>query len=238
MNIRVNGIDDKFTAVWYTVQGRKCRLLNRTKRCVKFADVHVEMLVLESYNQFVLSGLSMDDYFDREIIECYISTHTQKFVTTVKKVTRAPVFVGKRTSPREYFYFIPLGDLFTKCPIEMTEQQIMQLWNIYDTFDHLTALYERHSINFKYVEVRGNRCHQSDDLPGTRKGNHKTIGIGKSKDRAKTYWVAESVFIVERHFCTKYPGKCFYWTECPRNLQRHVDSCFDEPQILSNQVWV
>ena len=238
MNIHVVGVNDKFTIVWYTAQGRKYRLLNRTQRSFTFADVDVEMQVHEAYNLFVLSGKSMDNYFDREIVECSINAHRQQFLTTVKKVTRVPIFVGKRTTPREYFYFIPLTSLLTKCPIEMTEQQIMQMLNIYDTFEHLTALYERHSINFKFVEVRGNKCHESDDLSGTRKGDHKTIVIGKSKDRTKTYWVADTHLIVERHYCTKYPGKCFYWTESPQHLQRHKDSCIDVPQVFSNQVWV
>lgn len=238
MIIRVHSVPEKFAVIWFTVQGRKHRFLNRTQSIYEFADEEVETQVLECYEFFVRSNKSIDDFFDRDVIECSKSPRSQRFTTSVKKVSRVPVFIGKRTSPAETYYFIPLMELLTKCPIEMTEEQIVKMWNIHDTFDYLTELYERHSINFKYVEVRANKCHISDDLPGQRQGDHKTIVIGKSKDRKKTFWVADTYLIIERLYCTKFPGKCLYWSEKSNHLQRHMDSCVDEPQIISNQVGV
>ena len=67
--------------------------------------------VVKDYEDFKCSGLTLNDFFRREIICCSKSHHDEPFITNVTKVEYPPVFVGFRG---KIFYIINKPNISTR----------------------------------------------------------------------------------------------------------------------------
>ena len=235
MIIHVRDIDSKFLASYVTWKCKKFRLVRMfhagRQNLFTFADPQDLAEAEHNFTSFQSSGKTLDEWFDREIIVCKGRNKTaETFVTNIKKVTRTPLFIG---CVKTKFHVVNIDEIVAKYPIEMTARQLCQLNGIHSDFEELEDLYSRYAISFRFLEVDKNHCFETPSLPGMRPGGFKTILVGKSKNR--TYWMPPTFKVSQRLRCTKYPGKCFYWTLDRFNLNRHTESCVDESKVICDQ---
>ena len=116
----------------------------------RFWRMKNEKEVLNDYEEFKCSGLTLNDFFRREIIYCSKSHHDEKFVTDITKVEYPPVFVGFRG---KVFYIINLSDVKCK-PIKISIENLFLIYGISHSGDPIDV-YDSHKVNlvFRKIEV-------------------------------------------------------------------------------------
>ena len=234
MIVEIPNVCQKFVTVYLTCHAKKFRFIRFNADVYHLADLSDAAQICREFARFQTSGLTLDQFFDREIVVCrYDSRHVNSmtFKTQQKIVSRTPIFIGKAKA----FHLIGLDQVVAKYPIQMTEQQLAKLFHLHGSFNSLPELYRYHPVSFKYVEVKSGKCYQTDDLPGVRRGNHFTITVGKSKN-GKTFWVPASFTISKLYRCTKFPGKCLYTSLHAATTLRHMETCESESKIEAHQI--
>ena len=234
MIVEVPEVCQKFVTVYLTCLGKKLRYVRVSPSSFELENRLEADQICREWVRYHVSGKSMSDYFNREIVACKRDTNSAdeiRFKTNIKTVSKDPIFIG--ISGGKY-HVISHDKIISKFPIQMSELQIAKLFQLHSHFHTLPDLYRYHPVNFKFVEVKGGKCYVSENVPGERQGDFFTITVGKSKD--KTYWVPSSFPITKRYYCTKWPGKCQYWSLKANNTLRHMESCEVDSKIVSHQI--
>ena len=111
-------------------------------------------LIKSDYKAFCDSKLTLENYFDVEIVLCKMSHHNSSFTTSVTSVHRRPIFVGYRERRNNInYYIISLSDV--KCvPIKISVRDLFLIYGIEHNSDPLDV-YNKHRVNliFRKIEV-------------------------------------------------------------------------------------
>ena len=230
MLVKLNGVDQSFLVVYLAANKKKWRFIRESQLgCVYWTLVELEDVidVKYAYNLYQSRNQSFDEFFDCQVVECIRSDSTEEiFHPRTRKISRIPVFVGvPKNAKRDGYRFIKFNQIKTKSPIETTEKIIAKMHDLPDQFECITDLYEKYDVNFRFLELKGNQASISEYLPGMRQGGFQMITVGK---RGKsTFWMTNDYPVQERLYCTKYPGKCTYWSLKPCDIKKHMETCRD-----------
>ena len=241
--------DTLFSATYHTAVRKKRRLLSQVgggRGTVRYAD-HTDRIDLErTYARWKISNLTLDEFFDVKVVVCpeITSSIDQPFAlyrSTIKQTDKRPIFVGLGRQKKAKFYrVIKLHQVKSLRPIEMTEKTLAQLFGLTTKFDNLVDLYRTYDVKFKFLLVNmqqkrirdGKMVSESPDVPGERMfaDNCKEIRVGKSHT-GKTFWVPYTMFVNKKIFCRKNPDSCAFWCHKAYDLERHEQTCIDQPVI-------
>ena len=245
--VSLRGVDGLFLAVYIAKHQLKPRDLNLSERSFirNFDIIHQ---IKQSYRSFQTSGMSIEDFFNTQVVSFEASHENRSFLTNTVEVIRSPSMVFKINKGRNrsnYTIGVPFDKIKLNTPIKMSLNHIFAIHGITDDFDsdHLEGMFEledRHHINIHLYLLNDNmRGYRNSRIPGTRAIYHKDIYIGMRDNQF--YWIKKNL-TTKRYYCAKpgMLGKCCYWSTNPDNTRRHEVECSDQTKIRADQVksWI
>ena len=177
------------------------------------------------YNYFLETNQTMEQYFEREILEVRVSNNSG--LLHVNEIKSMPLILAKDDKNGHYLYG-PFS-VRSKHPIRMELNLILE----YHNFKKIDSLeFYQAAKGISVVKVRDNCAFMDGETTGLVDGD---LIIGKSGDMY--YWIPDPSIIEKRYYCTKFPGKCSMFFAKKVNLERHEKTCTDHTVIKSKQVW-
>ena len=177
------------------------------------------------YKIFLESNLTMDKYFDREILEVRVANNSG--LLHVKEIKQLPLILAKHDKKDHFLY--GAFSVRSKHPIRMKLSLILEYHN-FKSIESLT--FHDVSRGISLIKVENNVAFMDGETTGLVDGD---LIIGKNG--SDYYWIPDKSIIEKRYYCTKFPGICSMFFVKKVNLERHEKTCTDHTVIKSKQVW-
>ena len=241
--VSLRGVDSLFLHVYIAKHQLKPRDLNLSERSF-IRNLDIIQQIKQSYRSFQTSEMSIEDFFNTQIVTFEASHENRSYSTNTLEVTRSPSIVFKINKSRSQHTFtigVPFDKIKLNTPIKMSLNHIFAIHGITDDFDtdNLEGMFEledRHRINIHLYHLNDDmRGYRNSRIPGTRAIHHKDIYIGMRDN--EYYWIKKNL-TTKRYYCAKpgMLGKCCYWSINPDNTRRHEVVCTDQTKIRAEQV--
>lgn len=175
------------------------------------------------YEKFNQSGLTLDDFFGREII--IVRINNGQGIIRNKEFSRKPLVLGKSNKNENLLF----GEfkLTSKHPIKMPLSVILDIGN-YKNVDHLDFSDCVKGLCLVKVE---NGIAFTDGETTSLEGE---FFIGKNSD--EYYWIPDKSCIESRFYCRKLPSVCCVYFKTKYNRDNHEHTCKTTTQIKTKQV--
>ena len=185
-------------------------------------------LIQASYRNFLSSGLSLEDFFQCQIVPVRKTRGNQLIIET-NEIIRYPIFIitdrKKRVQHGALFDQMNSSEAI-KMPIELIFAMHGKIYP-----GNVTA--QNCPEDVEVYTVCNGQAVQTPDCSGRSKCENVLL-IGH--DGENHYWLPNRSLVQGQFKCTKYPGKCLYKTNRSDNYKRHMGKCTDETTITSKQV--
>ena len=182
-----------------------------------------------SYIEYLQSGKSLDDFFDRQIIICR-SYNKKLFKITTESIDRTPVFIYQTTKHNTYLFGPDISNLTSTNVIPCDLKIIMSLYGISKWPKDLNVFEPECGRTVSIYKVLNGKAvfdiesgHEIADIP---------IGLYKTQ----YYYIPNPKLIKARYFCRKYPDKCLLNTIRQNDRDKHEKICSDDSIISAKQV--
>ena len=111
-------------------------------------------LIKSDFQEYRESKLTLENYFDVEIVLCNMSHHNSSFSTTVTSVQNRPIFIGCRVRGNYTNYFIiSLTDV--KCsPIKISIENLFRIYGIENHIGDPIDVYQHHKVNLVFRKIQ------------------------------------------------------------------------------------
>ena len=183
----------------------------------------------QDYSRYRMSGQTLDDFFERQIIICR-GYNKKLFKFKVDKIERIPIFIYQTTSHNTYLYGPDMSNLTSTNAIPCDLKIIMGIYGLSkwpkDVSDfepecgRTVALYK--VLNGKaYYDIE--TVSELADIP---------IGFLKKQ----YFFIPNAKLIKGRYFCQKYPDQCLFHTTKISDRGRHEKTCSNDSIITAKQV--
>ena len=183
------------------------------------------LFVQHHYNAFLEKQITMDKYFESEILEVRVSNNSG--LLHVKEIKSMPLILAKHEKKDHFLY--GAFSVRSKHPIRMELNLILE----YHNFKHIDSLdFHEAARGISIVKVQNGQAFIDGETTGLVDGD---LVIGKNG--SVYYWIPDPSIIEKRYYCTKYPGKCSMFFTQKHSLERHEKTCTDHTVIKSKQVW-
>ena len=183
--------------------------------------------IQEEYKNFNASSKTLQQYFNRVIVEAQESQNSKIIYITDKEISGNPIFMVKNKK-KNLISRWKLADLRSRNPIKMDIQDIFTMYG---------RIYQEIDINdppnfLEIYEMDKNKAIQDQSLPGM---SSQTDKIMVALNDGCWYWIPnpEQIKIIYR--CKQLPGKCLYHTTEQTNYNDHIQSCTDQTKITSKR---
>ena len=181
--------------------------------------------IQREYQRFVASSNTLEQHFDRVIIEAKRAEKSKLIYIRPTEITGIPVFFVKNKH-QHLITGWSLSDLKSRQPIRMEMENIFKMFGKpYERFDW--------SSPPDFLEMFGmenNKAIIDNTLPGEPNQPNKIMVAFQD---GMSHWIPNSEQIVTIFRCEKYPGKCLYQTVHDETFKRHVKACTDQTTINS-----
>ena len=212
--IRLHNCGDNFT------QPKKLRQTN------VIGNNDFILFVQHHYKVFLESNQTMDQYFDREILEVRVANNSG--LLHVKEIKHLPLILAKHDKKEHFLY--GAFSVRSKHPIRMKLSLILEYHN-FKSIENLE--FHEAARGISIVKVQDNVAFMDGETTGLVDGD---LIIGKNG--SVYYWIPDAKIIQKRHYCTKFPGKCSMFFTQKHALERHEQTCTDHTVIKSKQVCI
>ena len=251
-------IDCLFLHAWIkyhklTIDQLQLKPTNKTNQVQKY-EITSEVVLGQldgDYKSFLQSKQTVEDFLNIDIITFKCNSRNKFFTTKTKCLDRRIIILFKKRMSNLYILDdIPLSELNSAHPIEMSLRSILSIYNIFDTVNILPLdelnIYDfedKHGVCIDIYKRNGNMSQKYWDIPGNRDPPWTPkYRIRMAVDNLeipllpKYFWIPCDSLITKELFCTKLPGICAYSTTTLQNLKKHEMTCSDETKIESKQV--
>ena len=173
------------------------------------------------------SSKSLQQYFDRVIVQAKESNEGKIIYITDKEITGCPVFLVKNKK-KNLISRWNLADLRSRNPIKMDIKDIFTMYGI---------IYQKFDINnppnfLEIYEMDKNKAVQDQTLPGLSSQSKKIMAALKN---GSWYWIPNKEQIVKIYRCKQLPGKCLYHTTDQTSFNNHIQTCTDQTKITAKR---
>ena len=247
-------VDQLFLHSWLKVHKFEVEQLDLRSKKKRSDVVHeigcpiIESQLKSDYEDFRKSSLSVENYFDVDILFCK-QNGQNNFCAINREPLNRNVIILFRTKKNKFDF--ANHPIVTKVPIEMSLKSILSIYGISETVEILPLqkmnvrdLEDKYQICLDLYRKVGNMGQLHYDFPGFREPTwtpkHRikiAIDHMEIPYLPKFYWIPSDQLITTEHFCTKMPGKCGYSTFQLSHLERHENTCSDETKIVSKRVF-
>ena len=257
MIILKSEIDSLFLHAWIqyhkiTIDQLELKLAKQNSKVQKYEITNEIVLrqLEDDYKSFSQSKQSVEDFL--EIDSLIFKENSQGHFNAVKTkcLDRPIVILCQKKNSRLFILDIPLSELRSAHPIEMSMSSILSIYGIKDTVDilplaelNIYGFEDEHQVCIDIYKLNGNKCQKYWNVPGNRYPpwipNHRiSIAVDKLDIPylPKFYWIPCDSLITKNMSCTKLPGVCVYSTTNIHHLKTHELTCSDETKIESKQV--
>ena len=260
MIILKSEIDSLFLHTWInyhkiTIDQLELKPAKKTNQVQKY-EITSEVVLYQSendYKLFLQSKQSVEDFLNVDIITFKRNSQNNYFTSKTKCLDRRIIILFQKRKSSLYFLDdVPLTELNSTHPIEMSLRSILSIYDIEEPLNilplqelNIYGFEDRHQVCVDIYKRNGNMCQKNWDIPGNRdppwfpKYRIKVAVDNLDKpDPPKMFWIPCTSLITKQLYCTKLRGICAYSTTSLRNLERHELTCSDETKIESKQVIV
>ena len=183
------------------------------------------------YTKFMQSNKDYNVWFERQVIECSLTSNKTKVKIPDVEITGKPLFIAffqPRTGYKPFFYPISDASFYADQPIPINLDMLFGYFNL-DGPKKLTGSNCPSFVNL-YRQQDGKVINDS-----TCPGISDSAEIEIAFDRTNYYWVLGQK--VKRFKCGKYPGICSKLFKLKNNRERHEKICQIETTVKSKQVY-
>ena len=235
MSFVVKGVDNLFVASFLSLNSISESFLSIKKVNSKLMITNPNILdrIHKDFSNFKDSKLSLDDYFDRDIIICNLDQRTRYYKIKKYELKRKTIILGKN---KKSIHSIRTDQLISDRPIRMNLSTLMSIYGKEfegNDSNQLVRLDTSDKIGITFFWVKGKTAHLTNNLPGASTGKYN-IKIGHNgKD---WFWLPSDNLIRKTYVCQENKGKCKFETDRKHVLDRHKKTCTDKTKVISKQV--
>ena len=207
---------------------------------------------LESdYQLFVQSQQTVEDFLDVDILVFKQNSRGTFFTSKTKCQDRRIIILCQRRNTKHFILEnIPMNELNSERPIEMSIKSVFSIYDIQDTITilpfqelNIYGFEDKYQVCVDLYKRNGNMCQKYYDVPGNREPRwspkHRikvAVDYIDIPYLPKYYWIPCDSLITKKMFCTKLPGICAYSTTKSDTLKDHELKCSDQTKVESKQV--
>ena len=194
-------------------------------------------LIEKLYVQFMRTNQDYNNWFDRQVIECSLTSNKSKLKVPIVKISRKPLFIAVFKKKhikysdgyyRTYFYPSTDSTFYSDEPIPIQLEVMFEHFNL-DGPENLTTSNCPSFVNL-YIYQDGKVVNDS-----TCPGISDTAKIEIAFNKNDFYWVLDQVPKVFK--CCQHPGLCSRLFKRKLNRERHEMICKVETEVKSKQVF-
>ena len=182
-----------------------------------------------SYIEYLQSGKSLDDFFDRQIIICR-GYNKKLFKITTESIDRTPVFIFQTTQKNTYLFGPDMSNLTSTNAIPCDLKIIMNMNGITKWPKNLNVFEPECGRTVSIYKVLNGKA--LFDIESGLEIADIPIGLYKKQH----YFIPNPKLIKGRYFCRKYPDQCLFNTCKLMNRDRHENTCSNDSIISAKQV--
>ena len=181
-----------------------------------------------SYIEFLQSGKSLDEFFDRQIIICRGSN--KLFKITVDIINRTPVFIFQTSKNNTYLFGPDMSNLTSTNAIPCDLKIIMNMYGISKWPKNLNVFEPECGRTVSLYKVLNGKA--LFDIESGLEIAEIPIGLYKKQ----YFFIPNPKLIKGRYFCRKYPDECLYNSTRSNNRDQHEQICSNDSIITAKQV--
>ena len=182
-----------------------------------------------SYIEYLQSGKSLDEYFDRQIIICR-GYNKQLFKITVESIDKTPIFIYQTTQKNTYLFGPNMSNLTSTNAIPCDLKIIMTMYGISKWPKNLTVFEPECGRTVSTYKVLNGKAFF--DIESGLEIADIPIGLYKKQ----YYFIPNPKLIKGRYFCRKYPDQCLLNTTRQNDRDKHEQICSNDSIITAKQV--
>ena len=182
-----------------------------------------------SYIEFLQSGKSLDEFFDRQIIICRGSN--KLFKITTESIDRTPVFIFQTTKHNTYLFGPDMSNLTSTNAIPCDLKIIMNMYGISKWPKNLNVFEPECGRTVSLYKVLNGKA--LFDIESGLEIAEIPIGLYKKQ----YFFIPNPKLIKGRYFCRKYPDQCLFNTVKISDRDRHEKTCSNDSIISAKQVF-
>ena len=203
------------------------------------------------YQSYKESKKSVQDFFNIDIL--VFKENSQGYFNAVKSscLDRRIIVLCKRKKSNLFILDgVPLSELRSVHPIEMSIKSLLSIYDISETIKllpfeemNIYKFEDKYQVCIDIYKRNGNMCQKYYNIPGNRDPSWTPkyrIKVGVDNLEIpylpKFFWIPCDSLVHKTMFCSKLPGICGYSTTIPQHLVDHELSCSDQTTVESKQV--
>ena len=226
-----DGIDTVFLHTWLNYRGlsldKLAPCLIKRNRKFQISDNRLLESIFGDYIRFKKSKISIDDFFDRQII--IARGNKKNFKLTVDRIVRQPIFIFQNKH-KNFVFGVNLKELSSTkvipCPLEV----LFDIYGLQERPKNLSLFQPKCGRTFSVLKVLKDKAFVDIDSAYAA----PDIPIGHNQ---KTfYFIPTEKLIQKRFFCRKFPDQCHYVSKRDEDRKKHESICTNETIIKSKQV--
>ena len=241
--VRLKSVDPRFLHCYLIKHKLRPRDLDLSPRhCIR--NKEVSKRILETYRSFKNTSLSIEDFFDCQIVEFISSRIDQGFWSNCDEITREPFLLcyvknGSGVGKDRYHHGVSREEMKLSKPIKITLEHLFSLYQINDVFesldpDQIAMFEERFNVNLHFYHLDDHGLgKRSNDLPAPNDRGQSDIYIGL---RNGDYFWTSKRLCESIYYCSKHPGKCTFMSDRTDHLTTHMATCRIDTTITAKQV--
>ena len=132
--VQLRPVDPRFLHCYLIKHDLKLEDLDLGNRSV-IRNRHVVARIKESYSVYQTSNLSLDDFFDCQIVDFVSARMGQDYWTRSEEISRKPLLLCSiHHTPPRYSFGIKLENMQLKKPIRISLQNLFSIYDIDEIF--------------------------------------------------------------------------------------------------------
>ena len=232
--LKQDGICTIFLHSWLNVNGYSLDQLQsylaKSRWSYSIKNPEITDIIKSDFSRFQVSGQSLDDFFDRQIIIARGYNKTL-FKIKVDKIDRIPIFLYQTTKNNTLLFGPGQTNLTSTNAIPCDLNIIMAFYGIRKWPKDLSDFEPECGRTVSVYKVLNGKAYFDIESVSCL----ADIPIGKYQNQY--YFIPNRKIIKGRYFCQKYPDKCHYNNTRSNNRDKHEKICSDDSITSAKQVY-